>query len=254
MKLSLALLFILIFTACASKQKVKTPTEKKAEIYYNEGTRNLVRKEYTKALKRLLKANELSPDDSRICNNLGMALYFKKSTSRAIKYIKKSIGLDQKNTDAKMNLATIYMEIGKTSLSKSLYLKVLDDLTYEGQHRTYYNLGILSLRERNSKEAKKYLKKSLEVDSAYCPANFQLGNIYYHQKQYNKAYDRFKDAALGVCYSNPEPQVLQAKTLLKLGKYSQASLKLEEIIERFPRTKYARLASKKLVSIRHLVD
>ena len=94
----------LLALACSSHSR-PSKEEKKAQIYYSQGTRNLVKKNYTNALKYLLLAYELSPEDSHIHNNLGMAYHFKGKPKKAIKHLERAVELDQNNTDARNNLA-----------------------------------------------------------------------------------------------------------------------------------------------------
>jgi Tfp pilus assembly protein PilF len=253
MKSSIKILVLIILASCASPQKgEKSPELKKAELYYNQGTKQMVDGNFTKALRNLLKAIDLSPEDSRINNNLGMAFYFKGASKRAVKYIKKSLLINPKNSDAKINLATIYMSMKKYKEAEQLYEVVLDDLTYEGQHKTYFNLGMLNLKINQETKAISYFKQSLNVADSYCPSHFQLGNIYFKRKNFKKALNSYREAGLGVCYEKPEPIYKQALSMIKLKKYESAKLKLEEIVERFAMTKYERKAQQELKLIAQL--
>lgn len=249
--------FLIIFTAllvsCASQNtEEKTPAEKKAMIYYGEGTQQLINKEYTKALKNLMEANVLQPNDSKIMNNLGMAFFFKGNKQRAIEYINRSIELDNKNTDARINLATIHMNMGQLNQAEVQYKEILKDLVYEGQFKTYYNLGILNLKKGQKHQAINYFKQSINTFENYCPAHYELGKIALEAGSYEKALQYFKDAGMGVCYNNPEPIYMQGLALIKLGQYVKAQEKLETILGRFEKSQYAVLARKKLSLIRKM--
>lgn len=243
-------LTLLLFTSCATKQAPKkSPTEKKASLYYNQGTANLISKDYTKALKNLTMANKLIPNNSKTLNNLGMAYYLKKNPTTAINYIKKAIEVDKKNSDAKINLATIYMNLGKNSQAKAIYQGVLKDLMYEDQYKTYYNLGILSLKDKQIHKAKEFFAQSLTSNENYCPAHFQLGLISYRSGRYKKAAEQFKSSGMGTCYNNPEPFLMKAQAELKSGDLFKSRNTFESIVERFPRSKQALIAKEKLMKI-----
>lgn len=234
------LILLTILVSCASKDKKEpTPLEKKALIHYNHGTSSLVQKQYTEALRSLMEANSLKPDDTKILNNLGMAYYFKDSKDRAKSYIKRAIEVDPKNTDARLNLATIYMGEKNYSAAERGFLAILKDLTYRNQANTYFNLGKLNLAQNKTRSAINYFNKSLKENENYCPASFQLGLIDYKLRKYKQAYEQFKKASLGTCYQNPEPQFYQALSLLKMGNDSLARLKFEEVTERFSNSPYA---------------
>lgn len=241
---------ILILTLSCSSSSKKSAVEKKAEIYYNQGTADLINKDYTHALKNLLQAYSLSPKDSRIANNLGMAYYFKKDSEMAVRYLKKAIELDQKNADARVNLATVRMEEGNLAAAEAEYKQILKILTYESQFRTYYNLGVISLKRKNYAQAVRYFRDSIETNKQYCPSHYELGKIAYAQRNYELALKKFKDASDGTCYDNPEPQYMQALAMLKLGHYASARMRLEDIIERFPEHKMANASKRELAILK----
>lgn len=242
--------FILILILSCSSNSQKNTAEKRAEIYYNQGTADLINKDYTHALKNLLQAYALSPKDSRVSNNLGMAYYFKKDTEMAVRYVKKAIELDKNNADARMNLATIRMEQGNLAAAEEEYKQILKNLTYESQFRTYYNLGVISLKRKNYAQAVRYFRDSIEVNRQYCPSHYELGKIAYAQRDYDLALRKFKDAADGICYDNPEPQYMQALSMIKLGHYASARMRLEDILERFPKHKIANASKRELAILK----
>jgi type IV pilus assembly protein PilF len=255
MKSLLLITLTAILVSCSSSQEKKiSKTDKKANIYYAQGTRNLVDKEYTKALKNLLEANTYRPKDTKIHTNLGMAYYFKKNSDLALKHLRYAIELDPKNTDAKLNIATIHMEQNNYNDAEKLYQEVLKDLIYERQFRTYYNLGLLEIKRKNLPKALSYFKKSTDINENYCPAFFQSGKIFYSQGQYKKALKMFKESSLGTCYQNPEPHYMQALSLMKLRQWGEANIKLDEIAERFAMTKYESMASRAKVKLRQLKE
>ncbi len=250
----ITVLLALLIVSCASKNDEQTAIQKKAEIYYNQGTQELVSKNYTKALKHLLQANSLKENDSRILNNLGMTYFFKKRPQLAISYIKKSIKINPKFTKARLNLATIYMNNKNYKLAKNQYDLILDDLTYEGQFLTYYNLGLLNMKQGRDNEAVNYLKQSLNENKTYCASHFLLGKIYFKRGEYQQALKSYKSSGYGICYNNPKPIYHQALSYIKLKEYDTAKMKLEEIVERFSLTKYERMANKRLQTLNTIIE
>ena len=245
--LSLLILFLLV--SCASKDKNLTPEQKRAALYYNQGTRELVAKDYTLALQKLLQAYRYTPNDSKVCNNLGMAYYFKNDKAKAYKFLHKAIKLDKENTDAKLNLATIHMKEQNYEKAKSIYTKLLEDLTYLGHHRTHYNLALISLVENREQKAIEHLNKSVEINENYCPAFYKLGEIAQKRRQYKKALEYYKDATIGTCYNNIKPHMAQVDMMAKLKFFDEARIKLDEMLEKFAMTKQEVLVKNKIESI-----
>ncbi len=246
----LPVMALLIMTACASKNSVQS---KQSEIYFSAGTQSLMEKQYTDALKNLIQANKLDPNNSEILNNLAMAFYFKGETGMAIKHLERALEVDDKNSDAKTNLASIYFKEGKISEAEALYQKVLKDLTYEKQARTYFNLGVIELQAKNNlSRAESYFKRSIKEDENYCPSYYHLGLIQFKQRQLNTALKTFKLASMGTCYESPAPHYYQALTLIQLSRYDEARIKLDEIDTRFKNSSFAKMARMKVIEINQL--
>ncbi|MGB0454562.1 MAG: tetratricopeptide repeat protein [Bacteriovoracaceae bacterium] len=246
--LTLCLSFIFL-TACATT-KEKSKHEKQAEIYYSHGTRNLVDKSYTEALNNLLKANRLTPDDSKILNNLGMAYYFKGDIQNAIIHIKSAIQKDDKNFDAYVNLASIYYNTKKINESRKLYMKVSGELTYRHQYRVLYNLALIDWNKGDSRSALKFLDQAIAENESYCPAYFLKGRIYEVAKKYKSAYEAFRKSYLGVCVNSPAPHYRAALMLSKIGETHKSRMKYYEIIDRFPTSKYSAKARTQIVRLK----
>lgn len=242
---------VILISACASDDANKelSLNEKKAELYYSQGTSDLIKKSYQQALVNLIKAKELNPDDSKIRTNLGMAYYFREQTQLALQELKEAIKLDAKNNDAKLNLATIYMEKNNLKEAKELYQKVASSLTYEAMYRVYYNMAILDLKIGDRQSAFDNLNKSLKEKEDYCSAHFKLGELYTEEYKYKEAYESFTEATKGLCTSEPAPHYYQAQALINLNRKQEAKTKLNHIIEKFPKSNFKILAQKKLRAI-----
>ena len=230
-------LFALLFLfSCSSNKKNQ---DKRAALYFGAGTQSLMNQKYTDALNSLLKANELSPNDPEILNNLAMAYYFKGQTDLAISTLKRTLELNPKNSDARTNLASIIYRQGDANKAAELFKEVLKDLTYEKQARTYFNLATIELNHnKNFKKAESYLNKAIQEDENFCPAFTVLGKMYYDRGHMQTALTNFRSAAMGTCYNDPTPHYLTALTLLKLNRFDEAKIKLSEINNRFTQTVY----------------
>ncbi len=241
----------LVLVSCASK--TDETKSKQSALYFGAGTQSLMDQQYTQALTSLMKANELDPDNSDILNNLGMAYYFKGEKDLAIKHLKRSLKINEKNSDTRLNLASIYFKDGNFVMAEKLYKEVLQDLTYDKQARTLYNLGILELQnKKNTSAAEHYFKKSVKEDENYCPAFFQLGLIQFDRRQFNKALKNFKDATMGTCYSSVSAHYYQALCYTELHQFDMARVKFDEIDNRFKNSTFAVKARSKMLELNEL--
>lgn len=242
-------LIIFVTLVSCSSNKV-SEAKKKADIFYISGTQNLVSKKYTEALTDFLEAVKLDPENTEIQNNLGMTYYFKNELNLATLHLKKAIEVDPKNMDAVNNLASIYFSQGKFQEAKSEYEKIVKDLIYPNQFRTYYNLGLIELTQKNQAKARELFTKSIADNENYCPAYFQLGTLEFEAQNFKSAYDHFKNAGAGECMNNAaEANYYQALTSWKLGNAERAKLKFIDITKRFPKSP---MASKAQLQIERL--
>lgn len=241
----LILVFTIFSCSLADRNRNKSTEEKKADIYYSHGTSKLISKEYTQALRYLLKARALRPKDSKILNNLGMTYFFKKNYKRSRIHLERAILLDPKNSDARNNLASLYFKLGKLNKAKNEYEAVLKDLIYSHQYRVLYNLALIDLRKGIKNAARDKLELSISNKKDYCPAKYLLGQIHFSQKAYRKALESYQDASKGVCYGEAAPHFMQGLTFEKLGLLKSARDKYQFIIEKHPQSKYAKLSKKR---------
>ncbi|MBC7539454.1 MAG: tetratricopeptide repeat protein [Bacteriovorax sp.] len=240
----------IFLVSCASNEQAeRTVEQKKSEIYYGQGTSELVKKNYSQALINLLKAKEYDPNDTQIRNNLGMAYYFREQPELAEKELLKAIDIDKKNSDARVNLGSIYMEKNRLKEARVQYEIVLQDLTYINQFRNYYNLAILALKEGDRAEGFEFLFKSIKEKDEYCQAHFKLGELYFEEFKFKQALMSFQESSKGTCVTEPAPHYQQALALMNLNRFEESRIKLKEIMEKFSKTRFNALAGIQLKKI-----
>lgn len=248
--LLLILAMSLFITSCAGiTRKDKSRNEKQFDLYYGHGTSFLIKKNYTDALKFLLKAYEIDQKNSKLLNNLGMAYYFKGKLELSQSYLLKSVYYDEKNSDARNNLASLYFVKGELTKAEKQYKIILDDLIYQFHHRVHHNLSLIYSKKKQYKKALRQSKIAIEKKDDYCAGNYQLGQIHYKMKNFHKATKSFYHAQMGTCVTNPQAHWHQALSLIKLGQLMDARKKLNAIIEQFGATRYSALANNKLRKI-----
>jgi tetratricopeptide (TPR) repeat protein len=235
----------LLLVSCSSQNKNKT-SSKKASLYYAHGTEKLIAKEYTEALKNLMTAYKLDPKDSRILNNLAMAYYFKGRSDKAIELLHDSLDLNTNNSDARNNLASIYVNQGELHKAESEYKKILENLLYKNNFRVYYNLGIIKKRQGQLKPAISYFEKASGIRIDYCASNYQLAITYRQIGNYNKSLKWFKSATREKCGENAQVYYEWAKTLNDLGQDKRAVAVYRELVDKFPKSKFSFKAERKI--------
>lgn len=239
-----------LLVACASKQdKIN---KKQSELHFGAGTQALINRDYNSALTNLMKANELRPGQADVLVNLAMAYYFKGHKDLAIKSLDEALKIDPKNSDALVNLASIYYERSNINEAEKLYKRVLENLTYDKQARTYFNLSLIeSEKRKNFTSAEEYLHLSIKENANYCPAHLKLGLIKYQKRDFKNALSAFKNAISGTCYEDPKPHYYLGLTFERLGRFGEARMKFEEIINRFPSAPITASARTKVIELRN---
>lgn len=246
----LTVCLVAVLFSCSSHNK---ETLKKADTYFGAGTQYLMNQDYTQALTHLKRANELTPGRAEIINNLAMAYYFKGETDLAVTELRRALKLAPENSDAKVNLGTIFYHQGRFEQAEALYKKVLKDLTYDKQARTYYNLGMLEVHKKKSHgTAEHYFSKSIIEDENYCPSHYQLGLLKYERRDFKAALKSFRDSTLGSCYDRPGSHWYQALSMIQLKQFTEARIKLDEIETRFKNTTFAVKARSKIIELNEL--
>ena len=220
---------LLLTASCSSSQK--DTNSKKADLFYTYGTQKLIDKDYTQALEALLKANTLKPNDTKTLNNLGLAYYLKKKPELAKKFFLKSIDEDEKNSDARNNLASIYFHEGKMNLAEKQYKEVLKDLVYQYSYRVKYNLALIELKRNNKKKAMKYLNEVTGYTLDYCPAPYQLALLLKEDGKIKDAIKNLNIATTGKCDKEPAPIYELGEIYRSLGERQKAISYFDKVIE-----------------------
>ncbi len=128
----------------------------------------------------------------------------------ALKHFKIAYRLSVKNKNEKMippslmNIGNIYYDLGKFEKAASFYKKALEKAEEVNLRQSYiaflsYNLGITYYREKDYKNAEKYLRKSISIykklknEKAILEAKFYLGKALMKNGEKEKAKEIFKD-------------------------------------------------------------
>lgn len=229
MKKIVYILFLMTLLSCSNK--AKNENLNMGKMYFDQGTQHLMNGSYSEALKYLLQSQSYIPEDDEMLNHLGMAYFFNGDSDHAIETISKAIKVNPKNSNAKNNLATVFMNLGKRDQAKLIYNDVTKDLTFDNLHRTYYNLGLIALKENDPASALRLFNSSLLKDPSFCLSHFEIAKLIADSK---KSLEHYSQAALGECLGNFEIQHEFAKALIQNKRYDEAKIRIDEMRMKFP--------------------
>lgn len=141
------------------------------EEYYKQG-------DYTSALKELLKAEALYPDDAFLQNDLGLTYKAKKRLDLAAKHFKKALEIKPDYAPAKNNLGTVYLDKKEWDTAIKYFKEVSENMLYATPHLAMANLGWAYYNKKQYTLSETYYLKALDLDPKFINAQRGLGLTY----------------------------------------------------------------------------
>ena len=166
-----------VFLACSSTENLEQQTEL-AEASRNLGEAYLRQGNYSAALRELLKAEALTPEDYFLQNDLGLAYYYKGEPDKAIYHYKKALAIKDDYAPARNNLGNAYAEKKEWDKAIEQYKIVTSDLLYATPQFPYSNLGFAYYHKKQYGPSEKYFKEALKITPDFDRALFGLSQTY----------------------------------------------------------------------------
>jgi type IV pilus assembly protein PilF len=226
--LPLLLLSILI-TACATTG-VSPEKKRQAEAARNLGEAHLREGNPTMALRELLKAQELNPEDPVLYNDMGLVYMAKEKYDIAIQQFEKALQLNPNYSPAKNNLGSAYLAKKEWDKAIRMLENVTGDMLYATPHFPLANLGWAYYNKGDYAKAEKYLKEALDLNPDFFIARLNLGRTYLATGRLHAARSIFEDLAKETP-KNPVLLLEMGRTYRLLGNYNNATLALKGAIE-----------------------
>lgn len=194
-----------------------------AEAYLGEGKTSL-------AMRELVKAQKLNPDDAIIYNDFGLAYEKNKEYEQAIEHFKKALDINPDYAVAKNNLGSVYLKMERWDEAIPILEEVAGDIMYVTPHYPLANLGWAYYNKKDYKRAETNLNKALDLWPNFTIAQIHLGRVYLATGRLNKARTLFEKTAENFP-KNPVVLYELGKTYRLLGKYNDSILALKVAIE-----------------------
>lgn len=245
--LAVAIVASLTTLGCASKEREKD----NAALYLKIGTAFFANKKYPEALRELLRAEQLDPNNAVVQNNLALTYFVRDRIDLAQKHIDRAIALDAKYTEARNNRARILIERGQFAEAAVEAKKVISDLTYPYPIRGWTNIALAHFRKGDFSQAKVAATDALKVDRGNCFAQTILGRSLLEIGEVKDAADTL-DRATVACRAegDDEASYFAGLAQYKLGRASAAMARLTEMLREFPQGRYAKKAESLLEIIK----
>lgn len=234
-KCSIGVVLLLILLSCSSSRE----KQEKAELYLRMGNGHLSKGHYPQALRDLLEAEKLDPENPVVQNSLGIAYFARKNYDLALQHVGEAVKLNPSYSDARNNYGRICIELTRYDEAIKELNLVVKDLTYPMPEKAYVNLGLAYLKRGEAKASANYFGKSIEANSRYCPAHNYYGQSLFQLQKYDEAIDSFENA-LRLCNNNyDEAHYFSALSYYKAGQKEKAHARLEEVVKLYPDSEFA---------------
>lgn len=245
----IALSTLVVLNGCSSWNKQEEI--KKSDLYLQMATSHMDSGNYPFALRDLLSAEKYNPSNPVIQNNLGLVYFMRERYDQSIAHLQKALDLQPTYTDARNNLARVYIEVGRYKDAEREIKTVLDDLTYANIGKAYINLGLSQFNQKQFSAALRSFEKALSEQTDNCVANSYRGRSLFEMKEYPRAAEAL-DRAIGFCQKDlyDEPHFYSALAYYRMGDKSKAVARFEELIKYYPNGKYRNKAKDMLDLIR----
>jgi tetratricopeptide (TPR) repeat protein len=224
----LFLLLLIGLAACANKARI----QEQAGSHINIGTAYLGSGQYNSAMKELLEAERLTPEDPKVHYLLGISYHGKGLDEKAIEEFKRAIALNPEDSSVHNYLGAIYLDRGRLDDAISSFNMALANILYDTPAMTLYNLGrayyakgqydaalkhyrdaasrepdtiLMPLIEKemgrawlvkdDTEEAIRHFLKSVELAPSLAESHYWLGLCYRKQNRADEAAAAFRAAA-----------------------------------------------------------
>jgi type IV pilus assembly protein PilF len=227
----------MVLAGCVSDTELKN----KAMGHIRIGAAHIQAGQYTPALKELLEAEKLTPNDPTVHYYMGIAYERKGFIDEAGKEFQKAIALKPDYSEAHNFLGTIYLDRGNYDEAIASFNRALGNPLYETPSLPLYNMGraykakgdlkgaYASFSEAIRKEPNTYLLPILELN---------LGVIDYQQGSYPEA-EKHLARSVQLASNLAEGHYWLGMTQMQLRKRKEAAESFKKVIQLVPESDWA---------------
>jgi len=221
-------LLLIALAACTNKARL----QEQAGNHINIGAAYLGSGQYNSAMKELLEAQRLTPEDPKVHYLLGISYHGKGLDERAIAEFQQAIALNPADSSIHNYLGALYLDQGRLDEAIVSFNRALANILYDTPATTLYNLGrayyakgqydvalkyyrdavsrepetvLMPLIEKeigrtwfakdDTGEAIRHFLKSIELAPSLAESHYWLGQCYRKQGRADEAAAAFRAAA-----------------------------------------------------------
>lgn len=198
---------------------------------FDWGSELLLHRTLDPAVEVFERGTERYPQSQRLAIGLGMALYSRGNYDDAVKALLKAADLNPSDPRCYYFLSKAYDSSPAQADEVIQRFRRFAELEPQNAHALYYYAMSLWKGRRaqgadaNFEQIESLLKKSIELDSKFPEAHFELGNLYSDQKRYDLAVPQYEQT-LGLNADLPDAHYRLAQAFVHTGKKESAEREL----------------------------
>jgi Tfp pilus assembly protein PilF len=244
----------LLGLGCATRQPDPEleKNQRRAESHYEMGMDHLSRRRPEMALRELLMADRLRPDHPPTQFALANAYLIKGRREEAEDYFLRALAIHRGYHEARVNLATMYLQEERWDDALEQLQVLIDDPTFPAPWLAYNNRGWALLSQGRAAEARRSLEKAHEYNPRYWPAMLNLGILEQQAGNHLEAAELFQRMLELQPDPNAEAEANYrlAQIYISLGKRDRAMDHLMTAVARTPDGEWGRKSEEYLKLLR----
>jgi type IV pilus assembly protein PilF len=238
----------LLLIACAAD---RTDLRKREVAYRDLGKQYYLAGDFTSALKYLLEAEQMNPDDHILQNYLGQVYLAKNKPDLAVTHFKKALQLKPDYAVAKNNRGVAYLNEQKYDEAIAIFKEVSGDLLYATPHYPLTNIGFAYYMKKDYKEAEIYYQKALELEPSFPLALRGLGRTYLAMGK-GAAAQAALTAAIDSDPTSAEAYYALGESYLLLQNPAKAKASFQKVLQLKPDSFEAKAAKSELMKLKNI--
>lgn len=229
---------LLLLTACAGQPGQSSVAReadpiKRARLHTELGSGYFEQNQLAIALQEFTEAITINPDYAPAYIGLGMVYTRLGDTAKAESNLKHATEVDPDNPEARNNYGTFLCEHGRIDASLTEFRAAVRNPLYATPETAYLNIGLCSLKKKDTGEAEAAFLKALEYQPLQPQACYQLAQLNYQRGDFSDARNYLRR---GLMNGEPAPQALALGMQIEraLGDNTAAAGYETQLRQRYP--------------------
>ena len=239
-------LLLLTIAACAGD---KAATKKRIEALQQLGMAHAAEGNLRKGLAKLLEAVKLDPDNAELNHQTAVVLRNLGEYKLSLKYFNRALSIKPKYPEARNNLGTLYLVMGKWDKAIACFKEAISDILYNSPQFAYNNMGYAYFKKGDYDKAIENYKRALRSSPSYTLCYSNLARAYEAKGELEEAVAAYRQCVFYFPKDSAAHLGL-AKALLSLGKKKEAKEELNLTIWADPAGPQAKEAREKLKKLK----